>query len=123
MDDAAIEKMRSKRKQVAMELLTTEETYVKNLQDMMNVFCSPMEKNANGSEDKRVISKDDVRTIFGNVKIILPINKMLLADLKEQLSGVNEGETILIGKAFKNMVINKTIFFIFFFYFILIAYL
>mgnify|MGYP005995795461 CR=1 FL=1 len=96
-------KMHAKRRQVAKELLSTEETYVKNLQDLMKVFCEPMEANAMLPENQRVISKDDVRTIFGSLKIILPINKMLLEDLKAQLA-VPEEETIFIGASFKNMV-------------------
>uniref|UniRef100_A0A7S4M3F6 DH domain-containing protein n=1 Tax=Vannella robusta TaxID=1487602 RepID=A0A7S4M3F6_9EUKA len=95
-------KMHAKRRQVAKELLSTEETYVKNLQDLMKVFCEPMEANAMLPENQRVISKDDVRTIFGSLKIILPINKMLLEDLKAQLA-VPEEETIFIGASFKNM--------------------
>lgn len=92
-----------KRRQVAQELLATEETYVKNLQDLMNVFCTPMEINASGPEENRQITKDDVRAIFGSLKIILPINKLLLEDLRQKLQ-VSDSETILIGDSFKNMV-------------------
>ena len=95
--------MRLKRVQVARELLATEETYVKNLQDLMTVFYEPFESNATGPEEHRVITKDDVRSIFGSLKMILPINKMLLSDLETRLS-VPEGEAILVGDSFKNMV-------------------
>ena len=103
LSDAQREKMRLKRVQVARELLATEETYVKNLQDLMTVFYEPFESNATGPEEHRVITKDDVRSIFGSLKMILPINKMLLSDLETRLS-VPEGEAILVGDSFKNMV-------------------
>ena len=98
------EKMRHKRVQVAQELLATEETYVKNLEDLMTVFCTPLEQNAaSKNEEERVITKDDTRTIFGSLKMILPVNRMLLQDLKERLS-VTEDQYVLVGDSFKNMV-------------------
>ena len=101
-EEAVHAKMKKKRRRVAMEILTTEETYVKNIQVMLDVFCVPMEANSSLDEG-RVVGKDDVRSLFGNLKMILPINKMLLTGLHKQLA-VSEEDPIYIGEEFKNMV-------------------
>ena len=106
LDPAAEEernKMRKKRRQIANEILSTEDTYVRNLETMLDVFCAPLEQNASGPESQRLISRDDVRNIFGSIKIILPINRMLLHDLQSRLT-VPEEDPIYIGESFKNMV-------------------
>ena len=86
------------RRKAAGELLSTEESYVQNLQILMKTFYAPMLENA--SSEYKLISTDDVRFIFGNLNIILPVNEELLNLLRDTLKTDNP----LIGDAFRNMV-------------------
>ena len=94
-------KKRKKRRRVAQELLETEEAYVKNLEILKSSFYDPLNENSKGSDP--VITPDDVRTIFGSLNIILPVNKLLLAELQKRLE-VPETEFLLIGEAFETLV-------------------
>lgn len=94
------EKMRKKRRRVAQELLETEELYVQNLDLLRKTFYEPLYENSRASG--RVITTDDVRTIFGSLNIILPVNKLLLTELRNRLQ-VSDTQYLLIGDAFEKL--------------------
>ena len=94
-------KMRKKRRRVAQELLETESLYVQNLDLLKASFYEPLFENS--KNPGRVITTDDVRTIFGSLNIILPVNKLLLGELEKRLQ-VPESEFLVIGDAFETLV-------------------
>lgn len=93
-------KMRKKRRRVAQELLETEALYVQNLDLLKSSFYDPLFENS--KNPGRVITTDDVRTIFGSLNIILPVNKLLLGELEKRLQ-VPESEFLVIGDAFETL--------------------
>mmetsp|Transcript_7987 Transcript_7987/g.33611 ORF Transcript_7987/g.33611 Transcript_7987/m.33611 type:complete len:674 (+) Transcript_7987:230-2251(+) len=107
LDEAELarrKKLRTKRINVAKELLATEETYVKNLDDLMKVFYDPMHLNSRLPEDKRLLTPDDVKQIFGNLKVILGYNRMLLGDLRAHIL-VESNVPIQVGGVFVQMAV------------------
>jgi hypothetical protein len=96
-------KKKRKRRRVAQELLETEVAYVANLELLKEAFYEPLHQNSLLKEPGAVISTDDVRTIFGSLNIILPVNKLLLVELQKRLA-VPETDYLLIGEAFKTLV-------------------
>jgi len=99
-DEPDFAKMRKKRRRVAQELLETEEAYVQNLDLLKSSFYEPLFENS--KNPGRVITTDDVRTIFGSLNIILPVNKLLLAELQKRLQ-VAEPDFLIIGDAFETL--------------------
>ena len=84
-EEKKIAKMATKRKKVAMEILQTEQLYVARLQNIVTLFFDPLINHATNDE-KKIISVEDVKTIFGNVKVILGYNIILLGNLTERLN-------------------------------------
>lgn len=61
-----------KRYNIVKELLSTEETYVKQLELFNSEFCEPLKKNPHG------LDKADVAAMFSNLGFILQFHKKLL---------------------------------------------
>ena len=95
-------KKKRKRRRVSQELLETEITYVDNLNLLKEAFYEPLHKNSL-DQTAAVISTDDVRNIFGSLNIILPVNKLLLQELRTRLQ-VPESDYLQIGEAFQTLV-------------------
>lgn len=74
--------------------------YVQNLDLLKASFYEPLFENS--KNPGRVITTDDVRTIFGSLNIILPVNKLLLGELEKRLQ-VPESEFLVIGDAFETL--------------------
>merc|ERR1712137_996595 len=94
-------KKKRKRRRVSQELLETEITYVDNLNLLKEAFYEPLHKNSL-DQTAAVISTDDVRNIFGSLNIILPVNKLLLQELRTRLQ-VPESDYLQIGEAFQTL--------------------
>ncbi|PRP78706.1 hypothetical protein PROFUN_13445 [Planoprotostelium fungivorum] len=63
------------RNQVIQELILSEERYVNDLQVLVQVFVRPV-------INERLVPKEEVSHLFGNVEQLLPINEELLKGLK-----------------------------------------
>ena len=74
-----LQKNLRKRKNLSMELLSTEKTYVSSLESLVNNFKNPIEKSG-------LIDLNDIRVIFLNAETLIPIHKKLLLDLEVRLS-------------------------------------
>eukprot|EP01094_Clydonella_sp_ATCC50884_P017398 TRINITY_DN3019_c0_g1_i1.p1 TRINITY_DN3019_c0_g1~~TRINITY_DN3019_c0_g1_i1.p1 ORF type:complete len:577 (-),score=203.12 TRINITY_DN3019_c0_g1_i1:252-1982(-) len=94
-----MEKMRDKRNNIATEILTTERTYVKNLDIIVQTYMEPLNK----AVDEGVFTRDEYKSIFGNCRIIRGYNQLLLADLEARLT--DWSDTQLIGDVFLRMVV------------------
>ena len=89
-------KMMKKRKNVSKELLTTERTYVSNLQVLAHEYRSKM-------EESKLFEPLDLRLIFLNLDTLLAIHNKLLKELEERLSG-EWNERSCIGDVIKSVI-------------------
>lgn len=100
------EKMTIKRWKLASELLTTENTYVNNIKLLMDVFYKPMFEHAkNTEESKRLMTMEDVKQIFGSIKVIQGLNTQLLQSIKDRMDVSEEEQpSVMIGDIFRSFV-------------------
>jgi len=73
-----------KRRQVASEILSSEKTYVDNLEILKQCFMEPLRKAA--STGKPILSSDKIGLIFSNLDFIKSINGELLTRLDERIA-------------------------------------
>ncbi|KAN0012073.1 hypothetical protein ACTFIU_000295 [Dictyostelium citrinum] len=71
------------RREVAQEILKTEETYVNSLTVLFNEYLVPLKNESAGISS---ISADNVKTLNNNINVILNMNNMLLMKLRERMS-------------------------------------
>ncbi|KAK5582756.1 hypothetical protein RB653_004342 [Dictyostelium firmibasis] len=71
------------RREVAQEILKTEETYVNSLTVLFNEYLVPLKNESAGISS---ISADNVKTLNNNINVILNMNNMLLKKLRERMS-------------------------------------
>lgn len=67
------------RKKVAQEILSTERTYIKALDLVVEKFLNPLQKAAAGGD--KIISQQDIQMVFSVIGIIRDLNKKFVADL------------------------------------------
>ena len=76
-----LKKQAMKRHHIGMELIATEERYVKSLMGLVMHFVVPLRAKI-GKEDE-ILSRAEFTKIFANVDQLLPLNQKLLESLKE----------------------------------------
>jgi len=76
------------RDRVAFEILSSEKTYVENMQVFINVFMLPL-------QERDVISTSAINSIFSNIEAIVKVNKELLSTLEKRMD--SWGPTQRIG--------------------------
>lgn len=79
------------RDHVVKELLHTEETYIKGLTKMMEVYVRPLQALARGASDGRVA---ELNNITSKAEYIINLNTTLLSDLKERVDNWSNTQTI-----------------------------
>eukprot|EP00817_Percolomonadidae_sp_ATCC50343_P000179 CAMPEP_0117418304 /NCGR_PEP_ID=MMETSP0758-20121206/111_1 /TAXON_ID=63605 /ORGANISM="Percolomonas cosmopolitus, Strain AE-1 (ATCC 50343)" /LENGTH=1041 /DNA_ID=CAMNT_0005198725 /DNA_START=476 /DNA_END=3602 /DNA_ORIENTATION=- len=86
-------KRRYQRQKCATELLETEIGYVKDLTSLVNYYIEPMYQIA--AERPKVLKKADLDLIFGDLPLILKVNKLFLEGCQKELSNYSHfGTTI-----------------------------
>mmetsp|Transcript_4542 Transcript_4542/g.11233 ORF Transcript_4542/g.11233 Transcript_4542/m.11233 type:complete len:753 (-) Transcript_4542:26-2284(-) len=75
------------RTNIAREILSTEESYVSALRTIIDVYVQPLRTAG--------ISADVISRIFSNVELIVGVNTVLLADLRQRLDNWNSDTTLL----------------------------
>jgi hypothetical protein len=87
-----------KRHMVINEIINTEKDYVYDLQVLLTVFMTPL-------LNEGILTPDEISAIFSNAKLLVSVNKMLLADLIKRIKanqGYDVGESfILLGDYLK----------------------
>lgn len=78
-------KRKNFRLQAVEEILTSEKSYIKQLQILMKYFVEPLKV-------KEILSNDEFTILFGQIEMIYNLNKELLKNLETDLDNV--------GKAF-----------------------
>ena len=80
--------------EVCAELLETEETYVKDLSTVIEVFVRPLKKLATKGPRRAIISQRDVEILFKDIEVILQVNEALLETLRGGVCYVETRQTI-----------------------------
>jgi hypothetical protein len=75
------------------------QAYVTNLNVLQNVFHKPL---LQALEEKPIISRDDIRNIFGDVEVVLNVNSELLRSLEPRVK--NWGPRQCLGDIFVAIV-------------------
>jgi len=84
---------------IAKEILDTELTYVKALTTAVNSYYIPM---ITASKTDVNVPAEAVKTIFGNIETLLPINQDIAKRLQERLDNFDPAKTT-IGDVFKQI--------------------
>ena len=95
------EKAKRLRKEVALEILSTEKVFVKRLDNIIHLFFDPLLLFTQ-SDHKLTIPVEDIKLIFGNVRVIYGYNQILLTNLTNRLNEVNS--EFCVGDIFFKMV-------------------
>eukprot|EP01125_Pyxidicula_operculata_P004908 TRINITY_DN1817_c0_g1_i2.p1 TRINITY_DN1817_c0_g1~~TRINITY_DN1817_c0_g1_i2.p1 ORF type:complete len:764 (+),score=191.86 TRINITY_DN1817_c0_g1_i2:34-2325(+) len=93
-------RMKRVRLRIIQEILDTERTYIKNLEVLMNVFYEPLKKSVESSSP--LLNVTQLNTIFGDIKLIIPLNQQLFEELQECVSKGPDNAT-KIGEIFVKM--------------------
>eukprot|EP00903_Cladosiphon_okamuranus_P014391 g13359.t1 len=83
-------KVTTKRSQIRDEIISSEETYVKELRTLVMVFLRPLEKWVAEGMNGLAIPAGNVLDIFSNAEEVLAFNEQILRDL----TGRNEGGVV-----------------------------
>ena len=67
------------------ELVSTERTYLKRLQILKHDYADPLRKFSR-SKETAILPPYEVKTLFGNIDNLLPVNEAFLADLENMLT-------------------------------------
>jgi hypothetical protein len=84
-----------------MEILSTEETYVKCLQGLLEVYLKPLKKMA--TEPNPCISARDVSIIFSDIEVITNVAEAFYEKLKERIDNPDFSDQTKISDVFMNM--------------------
>lgn len=73
--------------EVCAELLETEETYVKDLATVIELFVKPLKKIASKNPRRAILSQRDIEVLFKDIEVIHQVNEALLETLRGGVSG------------------------------------
>eukprot|EP01125_Pyxidicula_operculata_P011486 TRINITY_DN375_c2_g1_i1.p1 TRINITY_DN375_c2_g1~~TRINITY_DN375_c2_g1_i1.p1 ORF type:complete len:699 (-),score=169.83 TRINITY_DN375_c2_g1_i1:1198-3294(-) len=87
--------LKTKRSEVLKEIVCTEKAYVQDLTILIDVYANPL------SVDTSIIEKEENDAIFLNVKEILKLHQVLLADFERSIPNIDEiHDDTKFGKVF-----------------------
>ncbi|XP_070538599.1 protein ECT2-like [Ptychodera flava] len=81
----------SKRQQIVMELLQTENNYVGILHTIVKVFKEPLEVNPAGGP---ILAAEDIKTIFGKIPDIHDVHVKLRDDLADLMASYSDDKSV-----------------------------
>eukprot|EP01114_Cavostelium_apophysatum_P018154 TRINITY_DN5556_c0_g1_i2.p2 TRINITY_DN5556_c0_g1~~TRINITY_DN5556_c0_g1_i2.p2 ORF type:complete len:976 (-),score=267.05 TRINITY_DN5556_c0_g1_i2:63-2990(-) len=87
------------RSKAILELVETEDDYIKDLEVIIGVFMEPMKREG-------IATPQEISTLFSNVELIIGVNRQLLSDLKSLEGGKGLGEAFLKTVDFLKMYAN-----------------
>eukprot|EP00698_Gefionella_okellyi_P025313 TRINITY_DN9234_c0_g1_i1.p1 TRINITY_DN9234_c0_g1~~TRINITY_DN9234_c0_g1_i1.p1 ORF type:complete len:1132 (-),score=272.22 TRINITY_DN9234_c0_g1_i1:130-3525(-) len=91
----------ARRSNVAKEILSTERTYVTNLESVVAVFVKPLKISAKDPRKPCGVTEEAVDALFSCTEIILSFNEKLCSDLDKRIT--NWSPTQVLGDVFKQM--------------------
>lgn len=78
INESPEEAMRRKRREAAREIYTSEEAYVKSLNEMISLWKTPM-------KSKGIVTDSECSVLFGNIETLVQINTVLLNEVKVRM--------------------------------------
>jgi arsenate reductase-like glutaredoxin family protein len=93
-----LEKLNEKREAIVKEILTTEQTYVKNLDILCSIWLKPLEDAA--LTGKPILKPPQIAAIFSIVREILNFHRKFLEQLEKRINKWNDKQ--LLGDVFVN---------------------
>jgi hypothetical protein len=84
--------IRSKRDNIAKEILTSEQSYLRSMTIMIELFQKPMLQKA--QQGGIGLTVEHVNTIFGDIENILKVNTVLLQDLIKRMQNWSESQKV-----------------------------
>jgi len=102
-DDKKLEKDQKKlkkRRRIAQEIIDTEESYIKSLAQVLDMYLLPL-RDRSKNVATSVLSADQIKVLFSNLELIHSLNKKFFGDLRKQFSlWEDTADTQLIGDVF-----------------------
>jgi hypothetical protein len=95
-----LNKKRAKRERIVQEILSSEQKYVASLDVIVTTFLEALER----SRAESGLQHDDIKAIFGNIRVILACNRQLLADLEQSRRNASCAADTIIGNVFRQVV-------------------
>lgn len=83
-----IEKMHRIRQKVVAEIVSTERTFVQQLDILQTVYIAPLQ--AAITEGHPIVPMDDIRVLFSRLEIIAGLNKAFLKELEDRMTTWND---------------------------------
>ena len=84
ISDEQRSKMQARREHIVHEILSTEHKYVSSLEAIVHHFMEPLER----SRAELGVQPEQLKAMFGNIRVILACNQQLLADLEQARQAV-----------------------------------
>src|SRR3989338_212649 len=80
-------------------MLSTEQTYVKNLEGMVNLYKKRFEEYFTAEEQRgkgvpKGFKRDHLKILFSNVHVVIPLNQQLLEELTERVNNWSESQKV-----------------------------
>lgn len=101
LNESPEEAARRKRRETARELFTTEENYVRSLNETISIWKLPMKA-------KSIVTDAELNVVFSNIDSLLQVNTVLLHEVKVRIENWND-MTTKIGDVFvKNALYLKS---------------
>eukprot|EP00008_Paramoeba_atlantica_P001394 CAMPEP_0201501788 /NCGR_PEP_ID=MMETSP0151_2-20130828/83781_1 /ASSEMBLY_ACC=CAM_ASM_000257 /TAXON_ID=200890 /ORGANISM="Paramoeba atlantica, Strain 621/1 / CCAP 1560/9" /LENGTH=814 /DNA_ID=CAMNT_0047895325 /DNA_START=790 /DNA_END=3234 /DNA_ORIENTATION=- len=98
------EKMGRLRHKAAMEILTSEETYLTSLMLVRELFQKPFEDVCEETGSKLMLTRVELGMFFGPLDIIIGYSKALYTQLRASISPVADGESLCLSSVFTSFV-------------------
>ena len=93
-EDPSLDERTLKRHKVINEIINTEKDYISDLNKVIKIFLEPLGKEG-------ILTPEEVKDIFSNVKLLVNVNQALLEDLSKQAKQTNGEE---LGQSFVLLV-------------------
>ena len=92
------EKDLKKRRHVVAEIISTEERYVEQLNQIVTCYQKPL-------LEAEVLKEEDNKTVFNNIQKLIKLHEKLLESLRAQLNGKDSpGDDFNVGEAFSSIL-------------------
>jgi len=92
----------AKRRNILFEIIESEKTYINGLDNLYRLFLLPLKEFAIHNPEGAFLSSEEVGKIFGQIDLIMNVNKELLSQMLEMKETFNQHS--LIGPLFEKTI-------------------
>ncbi|KAH7728807.1 RhoGEF domain containing protein [Aphelenchoides avenae] len=94
LDEIVMPKKHDKRFQVCMEMLETEENYLRMLKLIHSVYRDPLEECLKGDKPDLILSRGEIKRIFDKVGPLIPVHENILEQLRCKIKNWNPHQLV-----------------------------